>query len=46
MTEETFQVLRGWLKKVAPVNMPDMSVTEETFQVLRGWLKKVAPVNM
>ena len=43
VTEETSQEPMGWLKAVAPRNMPYMSVTEDIFQVWRGRLKESAP---
>ena len=46
VTEETIQVLRVWLKEVAPSNMLYMSVTEETFQLERSPSKEEAVENM
>ncbi len=41
VTEEVFQVLRGWLKEESEENIQDMSVTFEVFHVERDWLKDV-----
>ncbi len=42
VTEEVFQVLRGWLKEVAERNISFMVVTEEVFQVEMLPLKEEA----
>ena len=42
----TFQLLSGWLKDSAIINIPNISVTLETFQLLRDWLKEYAELNI
>ena len=42
VTEETSQLLRGWLKDSAWPNISDISVTEETFQEEMSPLKEEA----
>ena len=43
---ETFQRSSGWLKSVAPSNIPLISVTDETSQPFSGWLNVPAPANI
>ena len=38
----SFHLLSGWLKEVAPSNISDIRSTLDTSQLLSGWLKKVA----
>jgi hypothetical protein len=42
VTLETSQLLSGWLKAEAPLNMSCIFVTLETSQLLSGWLKVIA----
>ena len=41
VTLDTFHLLSGWLKEVAPSNIADISATLDTFWN-RGWLKDSA----
>ena len=43
---DTFQLLSGWLKDLAPQNIRHIYVTLDTFQLLSGWLKEVAYPNI
>ena len=43
VTEETFQLLRGWSKSSAPLNMSFMLATAETSQPEMLPLKLAAP---
>ena len=46
VTDETSQVLRGWLKEGELWNMLVMSVTDETSQAEMSPLKALASANM
>ena len=43
---DTFQLLSGWLKEVAPENIFHIAVTLDTSHLLSGWLKEVALSNI
>ena len=42
---DTFQLLSGWLKDLAPSNINCIFVTLDTFHLLSGWLKELAFQN-
>mgnify|MGYP004075709751 CR=1 FL=1 len=46
VTLEVSQLLSGWSKAAAPLNMLFIKVTLEVSQLSSGWLKAAAPLNM
>ena len=46
VTEDTFQLFKGWLKAEAKRNIKDIVVTEDTSQLPMGWLKAEAEENI
>ena len=46
VTLDTSQLLSGWLKELAWLNIPAICDGLDTFQLLSGWLKDSAPQNI
>ena len=46
VTLDTFHLLSGWLKELAPKNILCIFVTLDTFQLLSDWLKELASENI